>query len=131
MAPQQVSELASAFNLPPPPLSPLPAAAPAPLMSALPADGSVLDQFSDTQRFLKVLEGLAEPAADGEESPDRAAARSLFSWQVCRPQEPVIWHVGSGVAVSCVSRMLRLSYAGLPKSVMLCICVTFNKQACA
>ncbi|KAL4423228.1 hypothetical protein ABPG77_000020 [Micractinium sp. CCAP 211/92] len=80
---------------------------------ALPADGSVLDQFSDTQRFLKVLEGLAELAADGEESPDRAAARSLFSWQeeVVVARAPGRLDVMGGIADYSGSLVLQMPLA--------------------
>ncbi|KAI3438985.1 hypothetical protein D9Q98_001398 [Chlorella vulgaris] len=47
------------------------------------ASGLGLDQYPDTQRFLRVLETLDEPLADGvADRPDRKAARGLFRREV-------------------------------------------------
>ncbi|KAL4434317.1 hypothetical protein ABPG75_000758 [Micractinium tetrahymenae] len=72
-----------------------------------------LEQFPDTQRFLELLEGLAQPAGNGEEAPDRAAARGLFSWQdeVVVARAPGRLDVMGGIADYSGSLVLQMPLA--------------------
>lgn len=72
-----------------------------------------LEQFSDTQRFLELLDGLAEPTLHAEEAPDHTAARSLFSWQeeVVVARAPGRLDVMGGIADYSGSLVLQMPLA--------------------